>query len=214
MTELSPIDPQKDGRRLRGDRSRAPILAAAIDMASEEGLESLTFGRVASAADVGKSNIQVLFGNREQLQLATLDEAMVFYRKRVVEPAMNEPTPLAQLTALIDNWYGFVSRRELPGGCFLNAVSSEFRCTPGPVRERIESYRQAKRARFRELVAQAQCTGELGTDLNVDDLVFQWVACEAAANVAALMQDEDEFARARTTALAPLRVSRSTAGRN
>ncbi|MBP7654968.1 MULTISPECIES: TetR/AcrR family transcriptional regulator [Pseudomonadota] len=213
MTERTPTDPRQDGRRLRGDRSRGPILAASIHMASEEGLESLTFGRVGSAAGVGKSNIQVLFGSREQLQLATLDEAMARYRARVVEPAMAGPTPLAQLTALIDNWYCFVDHHELPGGCFLNAVSSEYRCRPGPIRERIERYRQAKRARFRELIARAQDAGELGGDLDVDDLVFRWVACEAVANVAALMRDEEEFARARATALAPLREGESPATR-
>ncbi|BES83330.1 TetR family transcriptional regulator [Pectobacterium araliae] len=211
MNERTPTVSRQDGRRLRGDRSRSLILAASIRMASKEGLESLTFGRVGSAAGMSKSNIQVLFGSREQLQMATLDEAMAHYRACVVEPAMAESSPLAQLTALIDNWYRFVSRLELPGGCFLNAVSSEFRCRPGSIRECIERYRQAKRLRFRDLVARAQAAGELGADLDVDDLVFRWIACEAAANVAIFMQDEDEFTRAHAAALAPLCGKRSVA---
>ncbi|MEC5319954.1 TetR/AcrR family transcriptional regulator [Brenneria populi subsp. brevivirga] len=204
MTERLSSTTAQDGRRLRGDRSRSLILREAVNLASEEGLEGLTFGRVGSAAGVRKSNIQVLFGSREQLQLATLDEAMAIYRRRVVEPAMSKATPLARLTSLLDNWYAFVGKRELRGGCFLNAVSSEFRCRPGAIRERIETYRRAKRARFQELIAQARQADELPADLDPEELIFRWVACEAAANVAALMEDEEEFARARAFALAPL----------
>lgn len=193
-----------DGRRLRGDRSRLAILAEAVRLASEEGLEGLTFGRIGNAVGVSKGNIQALFGSREQLQLATLDEAMSIYRRSVVEPALAEQTPRAQAIALLENWYHFVRSRKLPGGCFLNAVSSEFRCRTGPIRERIESYRQAKRTRFRKLVEQLREAGELHEDSDPDELVFRWVACEAAANVAALMGDTEEFERSHAFALAPL----------
>lgn len=196
--------PSRDGRRERGDRARGPILAEAVRLASEEGLEGLTFGRVGNQANVAKSSIQILFGSREKLQLATLDEAMDLYRRSVVEPAMSKGSPLACLTALLENWYDFVRSRTLPGGCFLNAVSSEFRCRSGPIRERILAYRESKRTRFRELIGQAQRAGELRADLDAEQLVFAWVACEAAANVAALMGDEDEFERAHAFALAPL----------
>lgn len=199
--------PSRDGRRERGDRARGTILAEAVRLASEEGLEGLTFGRVGSQANVAKSSIQVLFGSREKLQLATLDKAMDLYRRRVVEPAMSRDSPLGCLTALLEGWYDFVRSRTLPGGCFLNAVSSEFRCRPGPIRERIQTYRQNKRARFRELIEQAQQAGGLRADLDAEQLVFAWVACEAAANVAALMGDEDEFERAREVALAHLRAA-------
>lgn len=199
--------PFRDGRRERGDRARGPILAEAVRLASEEGLEGLTFGRIASEANVAKSSIQVLFGSREKLQLATLDEAMDLYRRSVVEPALSKGSPLACLTALLENWYDFVRSRTLPGGCFLNAVSSEFRCRPGPIRARIQAYRENKRARFRELIGQAQRAGELRADLDAERLLFAWVACEAAANVAALMGDEEEFERARAFALAPLSAS-------
>ncbi|WNU98977.1 TetR/AcrR family transcriptional regulator [Enterobacter sp. DTU_2021_1002640_1_SI_PRY_ASU_LCPMC_013] len=197
----------RDGRRERGDRSRGAILAEAVRLASETGLEGLTFGRVSSEANVPKSSIQVLFGSREKLQLATLDEAMDIYRRTVVEPAMFRNSPLDRLTALLEGWYDFVRSRTLPGGCFLNAVSSEFRCRPGPIRERIQTYRQNKRTRFRELIEQGQRVNELRGDLETEQLVFAWVACEAVANVAALMGDEEEFEHAREVALWHLRAA-------
>lgn len=196
-----------DGRRARGDRARNALMQAAVQLASRDGLDGLTFGRLAEQAGTGKSNIQVLFGDREALQLATLDAAMALYRAEVVDPALRSKSALDALQSLLEGWYQFVERRTLPGGCFLNAVSSEFRNQPGPIRERIQVYRELKRTRFRELIAQAQAQGQLRKKLDVDALVVEWVACEAAANVAALMNDKREFRLARSVALRHLQQS-------
>jgi AcrR family transcriptional regulator len=159
-------------------------------------LDGLTLGRVAAEAGIGKGNIQVLFGTREALQLATLESAVGMFREMVVEPALAQPSPLARLLALVDGWFAFVENRTLPGGCFVNAVSSEFRARPGPIRDRINHYRAQARARFRNLIREAQAQGELRPDVDEDRLVFDLFAHQAAANVAALMDDPDEFALA------------------
>ncbi len=61
---------ETDGRRARGERARAQVLEHATAIASTDGLEGLTIGRVATDAGVGKGNIQVLFGDKETLQPA------------------------------------------------------------------------------------------------------------------------------------------------
>jgi AcrR family transcriptional regulator len=187
---------QTDGRRLRGDRARAQILAHARTISSTEGLEGLSIGRVAAEAGVGKGNIQVLFGDKEALQLATLESAVELYRTSVIVPAMGQPSPLKQLLALVDGWFRFVEQRTLPGGCFINAVSSEYRTRPGRIRDRINEHRAATRERFRSLIRKAVEAGELRPDVETDQLVFELVAYQAVANVAALMNDKDEFGRA------------------
>lgn len=186
-----------DGRRLRGERAREGIVTHAAIIASTEGLDGLTIGRVAAEAGVGKGNIQVLFGDREALQLATLEHASSLYRRAVTEPALDEASPLARLLALVDGWYAFVAKRVLPGGCFSNAVSSEFRARPGRIRDQIKAQRAGTRARFRELIGQAKEAGEMRSDLDDEALVFDLLAAQAAANIAALMDDDDEFALAR-----------------
>ena len=79
--------PHPDGRRARGDRTRQAVLKHAIEITAAEGLEGLTFGRVAQAAGVPKSTLQVLFKDRESLQLQTLaaaaDEFAVGIRERL-----------------------------------------------------------------------------------------------------------------------------------
>ena len=186
-----------DGRRIRGDRARAHVLAHSTSIASIDGLDGLTLGRVAADAGVGKGNIQVLFGDREALQLATLEGAVGLYKTAVIDPALRETSPLARLSALVDGWYAFVEARTLPGGCFINAVSSEYRARPGPIRDRINGHRADKRARFRQLIAEAKTAGELRVDVDDAQLTFELLAYQAAANVAALMGEEEEFALAR-----------------
>jgi AcrR family transcriptional regulator len=42
----------QDGRKLRGDRTKRAILAKAVDLASVDGLEGLSIGRLASELGV------------------------------------------------------------------------------------------------------------------------------------------------------------------
>ncbi|HEX6566553.1 MAG TPA: TetR/AcrR family transcriptional regulator [Chthoniobacterales bacterium] len=196
-----------NGRRLRGERARAEILTRSARIASIDGLEGLSIGRVAAEAGVGKGNIQVLFGDKESLQLATLEKAVELFQATVIFPAMNKKSPLAKLLALIEGWFDFVEKRTLPGGCFINAVSSEYRARPGRIHDRVVEHRVATRDRYRRLITDAKAAGELRADLDVEQLVFDLVASEAVANVAALMEDNDEFKRARSTSLERIRES-------
>lgn len=196
-----------NGRRLRGERARAEILVRSAKIASIDGLEGLSIGRVAAEAGVGKGNIQVLFGNKESLQLATLEKAVEVFHSTVIFPAMNQKTPLAKLLALIEGWFDFVEKRTLPGGCFVNAVSSEYRARQGRIHDRIVEHRVATRDRYRRLITDAKSAGELRPDVDVEQLVFDLVANEAVANVAALMEENEEFERARSTSLARIRES-------
>ena len=75
-----------DGRRARGDASRRVVLESAVDLASIDGLDGLTIGRLAAAANVSKSNVATLFGTKERLQLATVDAAAQRFRETVLEP--------------------------------------------------------------------------------------------------------------------------------
>jgi AcrR family transcriptional regulator len=196
-----------DGRRARGQKAREQILTHATDIASTEGLEGLTIGRIAAEAGIGKGNIQILFGDKESLQLATLARATDLYTTMILEPAMREATPLARLLALVDGWFSFVDNRVLPGGCFINAVSSEYRARPGRIRDQIIKHRAGTRSRLRRLISDAKGHGEISPDVDVSQLVFDLVAHQAAANVAALMGDQEEFARARQSSRDRIRAA-------
>ena len=127
-----------DGRRARGQRTRASILQSAADIASVDGLEGLTIGRLARDLQMSKSGLFAHFGSKEELQLATYEAAAERFAERVVSPALQEPRGRARAEALVANWLGYMRDEVFPGGCFFTAVRTEFDSRPpGPVRDAI-----------------------------------------------------------------------------
>lgn len=126
-----------DGRRARGERTRQGILAIAVDVGSREGLEALTFGRLASEAAVSKSGLFAHFGGKEQLQLATVEAAREIFVREVIEPAAGAEPGLPRLRATVEAWLSYFRRDVFAGGCFFQAASLEFDGRPGPVRDRV-----------------------------------------------------------------------------
>ena len=89
--------PQRDGRRARGDRSRRAVLDTAVQAASVEGLDALSFGGLAAQAPVNKSGIAGLFGSKEGLQLAVVEHARQTFVDTVIAPARNAEPGLPRL---------------------------------------------------------------------------------------------------------------------
>ena len=73
-----------DGRRARGEKTRDAILARAVQIASQEGLEGLSIGRLATDLGVSKSGLFAHFGSKTELQLATVDAARHIFIHEVI----------------------------------------------------------------------------------------------------------------------------------
>ena len=58
--------------RPKGEATREAILDRAVDLASTDGLEGLTIGRLAAELEMSKSGLFGHFGSKEGLQLATI----------------------------------------------------------------------------------------------------------------------------------------------
>lgn len=179
--------------------TRAAILDRAADLASVEGLEGLTIGRLAGELGLSKSGLFRHFGSKEELQLATVEQARQVLRHEVVEPAAEREPGLDRLRALLDGYLRYLEREVFPGGCFLAAAAAEFDGRPGPVREAIA---QASREWVSELEKQAKAarkSGELRADVDAGQLVFELNALARAANASyQLHGDRRAFRRART----------------
>ncbi|HLL74039.1 MAG TPA: helix-turn-helix domain-containing protein, partial [Pyrinomonadaceae bacterium] len=89
--------PAAEARRARGERTRQAILEVAVDVASAEGLEGLTIGRLASALSMSKSGLFAHFGSKEELQLATVEAAREIFIREVVRPAFEAERGLRRL---------------------------------------------------------------------------------------------------------------------
>ena len=75
-------------RRSDGERSRRTILLTAARLATVEGLDGLTIGRLAAATGMSKSGLFAHFGSKEELQLATIGAAEEIFEEDVLRPAL------------------------------------------------------------------------------------------------------------------------------
>src|SRR5687767_7929202 len=71
--------------RSDGERSRSAILREAAKLATVEGLDGLSIGRLADAVGMSKSGLFAHFGSKEELQIATIGAASEIFRQEVVE---------------------------------------------------------------------------------------------------------------------------------
>src|SRR5690348_18507199 len=101
-------------RRADGERTRAAILRAAASLATVEGLEGLSIGNLAAATGISKSGLYAHFGSKQDLQLATVEEAERIFDAEVVQPALTANPGLAQLTELCEGYLGYLGRRVFP----------------------------------------------------------------------------------------------------
>jgi len=187
-----------DGRRRRGNRTRESILQAAADLASVEGLEGLTIGRLATALGMSKSGLFAHFGSKEELQLATIDAARRRFVERVVKPSRHLPRGRKRVEALMNDWLAYYRDQVFQGGCFFHTVKAEFDSRPeSPVREVVaEDARQFIGFLTRE-VAKAQEAGELDPGVEAGQIAFELDALGTAAHQHyQLMRDPAVFDRA------------------
>lgn len=190
-------DKAVDGRRARGDRTRQAVLAQAVRIAGCEGLEALSFGRVALAAGAPKSTLQTLFKDREALQIQVLDAGAAAFAEGLRARLATNGTPMERLQALCAAWFDLIGACETPGGCLVTAAAAEFRCREGVLAEHAARHQ----ARWRDAVAgaaeAAKAAGGLRGDVDIEQLVFEILAFQGAANLTAGQAEAPALAHAR-----------------
>jgi AcrR family transcriptional regulator len=186
-----------DGRRARGEKTRDAILARAVQIASEEGLEGLSIGRLAGDLGVSKSGLFAHFGSKIELQLATVDAARHIFIHEVIGGS-RAGSGIGGLIGLTDSWLDYMRGDVFHGGCFFAAASLEFDGRPGPVRDRVASMMGEWLLALDAAIQDAQATGELAADIDSEQLAFEINALGQGANWAyQLYGDEAAFERAR-----------------
>ena len=195
------------GRRALGEKTRTAILEAAVHLASAEGLEGLTIGRLAAELSMSKSGLFAHFGSKEELQLATVEAARGVFIREVIRPAFEADEGLPRLWKLCDTWLAYVQGGVFRGGCFFAAASAEFDSRHGPVRDRIAAIMKEWLKALGRAVSDAQAAGHLDAGVEATQLAFEFNALELGANWAfQLHGDKQAFARARAAILERLRL--------
>jgi AcrR family transcriptional regulator len=156
----------------KGQQTRAAILDAALGLASHMGLEGLSIGALAEVTQMSKSGVFAHFGSREELQISVIREYHARFEADVFFPAMQEARGLRRLRALFERWVRQVSV-ELDSGCIYISGAVEFDDRPGPVRDALASMVRAWHAALERAISLAIETGELRTDADPTQMLFE-----------------------------------------
>ncbi len=207
---MEAIPPQPD-HQTAGERSRQRILEAAAQLASVEGLEGLSIGRLADEVGMSKSGLYAHFRSKLELQLAIIETADGVFTREVIEPAQTTPPGSARILALCDAFLSHVERRVFPGGCFFVAAAAEMNARPGPIRDRIGTFVGTWMGVIAEAVREAQALGEIAPEVDPAQLAFEANALLVGANLAfPLFGDHSILDRARLGVRNRLRVAATT----
>ncbi|MFK0188042.1 TetR/AcrR family transcriptional regulator [Streptomyces rubiginosohelvolus] len=170
--------------------TRGRILSRAAEIASEEGLDGITIGRLAETLEMSKSGVHKHFGTKESLQISTLDKAFVDFWHRVVEPALGEPPGLRRLRAVCSNSVDYLEEPLLPGGCLMTAALTEYDGRPGRVRDAVAEVWSRWREQLRTDLVAAVENAELPDGFDVEQALFEIIAAGLALNAAMQLQHD------------------------
>jgi AcrR family transcriptional regulator len=177
--------------RQDGLRTRQAIVLKAVSLATVEGLEGLSIGELAKALGISKGGLYAHFGSKQELQLATIDEAERIFNLEVIDPSREVPGEgLPRLVAVCDLYFEHLRRRTFPGGCFFASAVLEMGTRPGPVRERVSAFQQRFIGLIFQYAHQAQELGQLPADEDIALLVFELNGIILAANTSFVMTDD------------------------
>jgi AcrR family transcriptional regulator len=183
------------------------VLDAAVVLASTDGLAGMSLARLADALAVSKSGLFAHWPDKESLQLAVVDRAVLQWTDQIIRPALKEPRGIRRLWALHERRLAFYAADVLPGGCFFAATESEFADRPGAVRDGLAKAKGDWRLLLRTVAAQAVELGELRDDVDPGQLSFEIEALgDSVVTSSRLLRESDGSRYARRAVLDRLRT--------
>ncbi|MEU8709663.1 TetR/AcrR family transcriptional regulator [Streptomyces sp. NPDC048565] len=180
-----------DGRVERGNQTRQLVLGRAVQVASTEGLEGLSLGRLAMELKLSKSGVFALFGSKEELQLATVRAAVTVFVEHVLTPTRAAPPGLGRVWRMCESWLSYSQRRVFSGGCFFYATIAEFDSREGKVHDALASTQTGWVTFVEETIEEARVRGELVADADVSQLAFELIAFMELANAESVLHNNN-----------------------
>lgn len=189
----SPTPVAVDRRRERGDRTRRVILEAAAILASVEGLEGLSIGRLAEHLEMSKSGLYAHFRSKEELQLATIAMTGEIYARDLMTPAMEAPPGRERALRFADLFLDYVRDGPFPGGCFFITSFLDPARQRGRVQAALAGIQRELLAFFETCLRDAQAAGEIPADADPRRLAFAVDGILIGADVNYLVFDDPAY---------------------
>lgn len=172
-------------------RTKQSILQASADMASVEGLDSVTIGRLAERLEMSKSGVIGHFRSKSQLQIEIVETVVEDFRMRVWEPVKRFNPGLPRLLAACQAWVEYGASPGYSGGCLLTQATYDYDGRPGPVHDLIAESRHAWRQSLRRDIQAAVDAGDLAASLDIDVVIYGMESLSAGITPARLLNGQE-----------------------
>ncbi len=157
----------------KGKTTKENILKTAFFMASQNGLESLTFGELARQCKLSKSGLYAHFNSKENLQVLVVEYADQIFIERVLQPARDQFSDCleSKLRLLLDNWLNW--NHSFQGSCmFLDAWRSDGEADDA-VQQRLIKCSNRWVSYLEIQIEKAKIAGVFSADLEAKQAVYQ-----------------------------------------
>ena len=196
MTVNAPLISARN-RRLPAAERRQQIVDAVLKVVSEHGVPEATTSRIAQAAGVAEGTLYVHFSSRVEMLTAALDA--IFMQMLGLVESSTEPDALLRLKDVAERHTRLMSTEQ--GGFAYPWV--EF-IAAGPQMGLREAVAQTQTRAFRlirEIVEEGKAQRAIRSDLDSDQLTWEWLSFAWAENMSCLMGLDDFLAKGHSSRL-------------
>lgn len=138
---------------------------------------------------MSKNGLYAHFKDKEELELAMIETAAAIFDREALQPAAKANGGVERLIATVDAYLSQLERKVFPGGCFFAAVSAELDTRPGLARDRVFQVIDGWLSLLKQCVLEAQALGEIDSQADVNQAVFEIEAMLLAGNFLFVMTD-------------------------
>lgn len=194
----------------KGESTRQMILEHAAALASQVGLEGLSFGRLAEDLNLSKSGLFAHFKSVQALQVQVLEYAAERFTETVIKPAFKAPRGEPRLRAIFEAWRRWPKTSRMAGGCFFVAAATELDDRPGPARDVLVTQQKDWLETLAGMVRSAIAEGHFRPQTDAEQFVYELYGIMLAYHYAVRLLADAKADRRAETAFESL-MSRSKA---
>ena len=156
------------------------ILRHGLGVASARGLQAVSMGDVARELEVSRSGLVAKFGDKDNLQLAILNQAADLFIREVVQTGPSDLSGDAQITRLFENWIAWGRSPRLKHGCPFVRASADSEGLATHVRDKLNEVLANWAALLATAINEAKQLGHLGRTWTVSSWYSSSMACTSA----------------------------------
>ncbi len=167
----------------KGKLTKEHILQQAFAIASESGLESLSFGSLAQQCDMSKSGLYAHFQSKQKLQLDVIYYTNQVFAQRVIEPVRSKPlhSYREKISELFELWLDW--NHSFQGRCMYLDAWNDTHTTPDPLQEALKESVSIWIDYLSIQLTKAQQCGELKPEVSPKQAAFELYSFYLGANL-------------------------------